>query len=260
MADHEIASFDEANEDLKTPQAPTDRYLAKRPAHFEQPITTDSTIDGRDIAADGLVLDTALQAADLGTAAAEDVGYFADAAQGLLADSALQPADNISVLTNDSGFEANVALADQPEAEAGVENTKTMTALRVNQAIAASDASILNNFVAVTAPINTNDDTEGYAVGSIWIVPLGPKIYQCTDAVTNIAVWVDISFGIAEIEIFQQKEYLVATLPAGLVGQTGRVTDADPALVWGDIPINSGGGGTPYMVWHNGTNWTITGK
>ena len=41
-------------------------------------------------AAQGLLADTALQPADVGTAAAEDVGAFATAAQGALADTALQ--------------------------------------------------------------------------------------------------------------------------------------------------------------------------
>lgn len=259
MADHEIASFDEANEDLKTPQG-ADRYLAKKDTHFEQPITTDSTIDGRDVAVDGALLDTALQPIDIDTAATQPISAFATAAQGVLADSAVQPLDNISGLTNDSGFEANVALADQPEAEAGVENTKTMTPLRVAQAITAQVTGIQNKFDAVTAPINTNDDTEGYAIGSIWMVPLGPKIYQCTDATTNVAVWVDISYGLAEAEVLEQKAYTVATLPAGPVGLTGRITDGDPALAWGAVAVNSGGGGTPYMVWYNGTNWTIIGK
>ena len=66
-----------------------------------------------------------------------DSSAFATAAQGVLADSAVQPSDNISTLTNDSGFEANAPLASQTEAETGTENTKTMTALRVAQAIAA---------------------------------------------------------------------------------------------------------------------------
>jgi len=39
------------------------------------------------------VADTALQPADVGTAAAEDVGYFATAAQGAAADTALQSVD-----------------------------------------------------------------------------------------------------------------------------------------------------------------------
>ena len=40
----------------------------------------------------------------LGTAAVQDVGYFATAAQGTLADSAVQPGDNVSDLTNDAGY------------------------------------------------------------------------------------------------------------------------------------------------------------
>lgn len=48
-------------------------------------------------AAQGSLADTALQPADVGTAAAEDVGAFATAAQGALADSALQPGDPISI-------------------------------------------------------------------------------------------------------------------------------------------------------------------
>jgi len=40
----------------------------------------------------------------LGSAASEDVSYFATAAQGATADTALQPNDNISLLINDSGY------------------------------------------------------------------------------------------------------------------------------------------------------------
>ena len=50
-------------------------------------------------AAQGILAGTAIQPADVGTAAAEDVGYFATAAQGTLADSALQSiaADSITL-------------------------------------------------------------------------------------------------------------------------------------------------------------------
>ena len=47
----------------------------------------------------------------LGTAAAQDVGYFATTAQGALADSALQSGDNISELTNNSGYITSSALS-----------------------------------------------------------------------------------------------------------------------------------------------------
>jgi hypothetical protein len=83
-----------------------------------------------------------------------DSSSFATIAQGNLADTAVQPADNISVLTNDAGYEANAALASQAEAEAGVENTKTMTALRVAQAIAALGGG--------SSPLTTKGDLWGF--------------------------------------------------------------------------------------------------
>jgi hypothetical protein len=54
--------------------------------------------------------------------------------------------------------------------------------------------------------------------------------------------------------------YLVAALPAGTAGDIANVTDGDSALTWGATVINSGSGATPYMVWFNGTNWTVAGK
>lgn len=92
MATREIAAFDEAGLELEAPQG-SDTYLAKKPVHFEEAITTDSIIDGRDVAADGALAASAVQPGDIGSAAAENVTYFATTAQGALADSAVQPGD-----------------------------------------------------------------------------------------------------------------------------------------------------------------------
>jgi hypothetical protein len=54
--------------------------------------------------------------------------------------------------------------------------------------------------------------------------------------------------------------YTVAGLPAGTVGQIARITDGDAALAWGATAVNSGAGATAYLVWYNGTNWTVMGK
>lgn len=54
--------------------------------------------------------------------------------------------------------------------------------------------------------------------------------------------------------------YTVATLPTGAVGDVVRITDGDAALAWGATAVNSGSGTTPYLVWYNGTNWTVIGK
>ena len=60
-------------------------------------------------AAQGSTADTALHPADVGTAAAEDIGFFATAAQGSTADTALQPADVGTAAAMDTGFFATAA-------------------------------------------------------------------------------------------------------------------------------------------------------
>lgn len=53
--------------------------------------------------------------------------------------------------------------------------------------------------------------------------------------------------------------YTVAALPAaGTAGRQAHVTDGAAALAWGATV--TGGGSTRYLVWDNGTNWTVVGK
>jgi hypothetical protein len=52
--------------------------------------------------------------------------------------------------------------------------------------------------------------------------------------------------------------YTVATLPAAVAGMVAYVTDGTAALAWGATV--TGGGSTKYLVWYNGTNWTVAGK
>ncbi len=49
--------------------------------------------------------------------------------------------------------------------------------------------AVKSNLVATVAPTVGNDDTEGYAVGSIWIDNTGGVDYLCADASTGAAVW-----------------------------------------------------------------------
>jgi len=50
----------------------------------------------------------------------------------------------------------------------------------------------------------------------------------------------------------------VASLPAGNLGDMMYVTDGTGALAWGATV--TGGASTKYLVWFNGTNWTVAGK
>lgn len=52
----------------------------------------------------------------------------------------------------------------------------------------------------------------------------------------------------------------VGTLGAGVAGDYAYVSDGDASLAWGDTVVNTGAGATKYLVWFNGTNWTVAGK
>lgn len=53
----------------------------------------------------------------------------------------------------------------------------------------------------------------------------------------------------------------IANLPVTpAAGMMAYVTDGDADLAWGTTVANSGEGGTKYLVWYNGTNWTVVGK
>lgn len=53
--------------------------------------------------------------------------------------------------------------------------------------------------------------------------------------------------------------YVFANLPSPPVkGMTATLTDGPTGLSWGGT--TSGGHSTPYLVWYNGTAWTVIGK
>jgi hypothetical protein len=63
MSVFEIMALDEANQKITAPLA-SDTYIANRAVHFTANITTDSLIDGRDVAADGALAVSAAQPGD----------------------------------------------------------------------------------------------------------------------------------------------------------------------------------------------------
>jgi hypothetical protein len=93
----------------------------------------------------------------------------------------------------------NPLFASQGEAQAGTENTKIMTALRVAQAIAVFSSGLLNNYNAVTDPVPTNDVNDGYSVGSIWMNQSTQEVFRCIDNSAATAVWIKTSLTIDEL-------------------------------------------------------------
>lgn len=51
---------------------------------------------------------------------------------------------------------------------------------------------------------------------------------------------------------------IVASLPTGSLGRLATVSDGTAGLAWGATV--TGGGSTKYLVWYNGSVWTVIGK
>jgi len=99
---------------------------------------------------------------------------FATAVQGAKADTAIQ------------GPFASIG-----EAIGGTDNTKAMTALRVAQAIETFADTKVNNYEAAVDPTVTDDTSEGYSVGSVWIntTSTPPEAFRCADPILGAAIW-----------------------------------------------------------------------
>jgi hypothetical protein len=227
MAELEIVALDEAGNEIEAPQAGS-TYVAKRDVSVEGDITVTGTVDGRDVAADGA-----------------------------LAASATQPSDNLSTLTND-------IIASQVQAEAGTENTQMMTALRVAQAIAILAAGLQNKLDATTAPVNTNDGTEGYSVGSFWVDITNDESYRCVDNTTNVAVWVKTTLqttDLATVALSGDSDDLIEGSTQLLLTPAERVILAGDERAYGVLNVNDAStaetlvDATPRQV----TAWTIDG-
>ena len=56
----------------------------------------------------------------------------------------------------------------------------------------ATSSGLFNNLAATAAPTTTDDDSDGYTVGSMWADVTADKVYFCIDATTSAAVWAEV--------------------------------------------------------------------
>lgn len=91
--------------------------------------------------------------------------------------------------------------ATQAEAEAGLDDTTTMTPLKTAQAIAALAIPYENNLTGDGPPTVNDDTTAGYGVNSIWIdITADPdETYRCTNATAGAAIWIKTSLTADEL-------------------------------------------------------------
>lgn len=53
--------------------------------------------------------------------------------------------------------------------------------------------------------------------------------------------------------------FTFSTLPSPTLGRVAFIIDGPASQAWG-ATISSGGGSTSYLLWYNGTAWTVIGK
>jgi len=76
-----------------------------------------------------------------------------------------------------------------------------------------------SNYSAIVDPAVSNDDTQGYEAGSLWVNQVDGRTWSCTDATTGAAVWVPVGTGGADVE------WVIST------------SDATPVEMWVDDDI-----------------------
>jgi hypothetical protein len=97
-----------------------------------------------------------------------------------------------------------------------------------------------NNLSATTNPDSSNDDTEGYAPGSIWSNRTADRVFVCSDNITGNAVWKEVGDGgsgsAGSVTLIHTDGTVYLAEPTGdevLDGEDANIGAAD--LVAGDI-------------------------
>ena len=71
--------------------------------------------------------------------------------------------------------------------------------------------------------------------------------------------WSNLWANYVNADVLQNTGEIFANLPAPAPGQVCYLTDGGAGKALGDT-ITVGGGSTKYLIWYNGTNWTVIGK
>jgi len=110
----------------------------------------------------------------------------------------------------------------------------------------------INELAATVAPVVTNDSSQGYSVGSLWIDITSGEVYRCVDNTVGAAVWAETSLsGLAPVATSgSATDLTVGTLSIDRIGDlsitsgkldgtiTTSLEKADTALQLASIGIN----------------------
>lgn len=205
-------------------------------------------------AAQGALADTALQPADVGTAAAEDVGYFATAAQGALADSAIQPADLGDSALLDVGTTAGTVAAGDHIQNLASGVTGTLPVANGGTGITSLGTGVAT-FLGTPSSANlaaalTDETGSGAAVFGTAPALSNPTITNYVETVyapsAGTAFTVDLANG--TVQKLTSSGNLTITLPASVSGKSFIIIVAyggTHTLTWAGATIKWNGGSAP---------------
>jgi len=173
-------------------------------------ITLNGTVDGRDVGADGLVLNnlnttiglgdliaaevTQLKNIDTTTISTTQWGYLGTLNQALTTSDSvtfnqITGTSYVGLPTSSNTTSGIIELATQAEVNAATDTTRAIVPAFIPK----------NNFAATSAPLVTDDANIAYSVGSTWIDTTTNFSYKCVDSTIGSAIWVQMTgFGFSQ--------------------------------------------------------------
>jgi trimeric autotransporter adhesin len=111
-----------------------------------------------------------------------------------------------------------------------------------------------SNFLATNNPTSSNDNTQGYVVGSLWINQTTQGVFICSNAATAAAVWTGINAVVTTIPLNDLQQGGATDGQSLIWNNTAGVWNpANPAISLSQLTQSSATSGQG-IIW-NGTAW-----
>jgi hypothetical protein len=189
--------------------------------------------------------------------------------------NAMADPSNGKFRTDQSTFLATANIAVSTRTYDNIDRTNILKSLKINDAIELQDKVNAANYARYTingAPTNNTTwfqipVSDVIAGGSapagnsqvlFTFTYAGGAVPPVNSVFGRLGSIVAVSPDYAAFYAPKVSSYTVATLPAGVLGTMALVTDGTAALAWGATV--TGGGTTNYLVFYDGTAWTVVAK
>lgn len=135
------------------------------------------------------------------------------------------------------------------------------------ETIGLSTYSLINgkiNYSASAAPVVTDDSSDGYRVGSLWIDTTNDEAYRCVDDTVGAAVWVGTTLETTDLGALALKNTVATTDIDNLAVTDAKIAGMSSSKLTGALPAIDGSALTgidalPDQTGHNGQYLTTNG-